>query len=203
MLHHMRDLSPLRRSLTARLAHGHCPCAAVIPALACRHRLACRARSGLAGPRAGNRPLDRSGGIRPVAAHGDAGKTGRQAPVVHGTDLVGAAVHGLAFIVAGVDTAARGFSIGNLVCAMDLAPSSATAIPTDHHRRRFARPALLVTVLGFWNARRTAAVVQVDVPIANLPEALTRVYRSADQRHPRAPPSRPSTCSASSTASTA
>lgn len=32
--------------------------------------------------------------------------------------------------------------------------------------------ALLITVLGFWNARRTAAVVQVDVPIANLPEAL-------------------------------
>ncbi len=32
--------------------------------------------------------------------------------------------------------------------------------------------ALLVTVLGFWNARRTATVVRVDVPIANLPEAL-------------------------------
>ena len=32
--------------------------------------------------------------------------------------------------------------------------------------------ALAVTVLGFWNARRTATVVQVDVPIANLPEAL-------------------------------
>ena len=32
--------------------------------------------------------------------------------------------------------------------------------------------ALLVTVLGFWNARRTATVVQIDVPIANLPEAL-------------------------------
>ena len=32
--------------------------------------------------------------------------------------------------------------------------------------------ALLVTTLGFWNARRTAAVVQIDVPIANLPEAL-------------------------------
>ncbi|MES2585027.1 MAG: metallophosphoesterase [Pseudomonadota bacterium] len=32
--------------------------------------------------------------------------------------------------------------------------------------------ALLVTMLGFWNARRTAAVVQVDVPINNLPEAL-------------------------------
>lgn len=31
---------------------------------------------------------------------------------------------------------------------------------------------LLVTLLGFWNARRTAAVVTVDVPIANLPEAL-------------------------------
>ncbi len=32
--------------------------------------------------------------------------------------------------------------------------------------------ALLITVLGFWNARRTAAVVRVDVPIANLPAAL-------------------------------
>jgi len=30
----------------------------------------------------------------------------------------------------------------------------------------------LVTLLGFWNARRTASVVRVDVPIANLPEAL-------------------------------
>ena len=32
--------------------------------------------------------------------------------------------------------------------------------------------ALLMTVLGFWNARRTAAVVRVDIPVANLPEAL-------------------------------
>ncbi|MDP3652211.1 MAG: metallophosphoesterase [Rhodoferax sp.] len=32
--------------------------------------------------------------------------------------------------------------------------------------------ALLATALGFWNARRTAAVVRVDVPIANLPDAL-------------------------------
>lgn len=32
--------------------------------------------------------------------------------------------------------------------------------------------AVLVSALGFWNARRTATVVQVDVPIANLPEAL-------------------------------
>lgn len=32
--------------------------------------------------------------------------------------------------------------------------------------------ALLMTALGFWNARRTAAVVRVDVPVANLPEAL-------------------------------
>lgn len=32
--------------------------------------------------------------------------------------------------------------------------------------------ALAMTVLGFWNARRTAAVVRVDVPIANLPQAL-------------------------------
>jgi predicted MPP superfamily phosphohydrolase len=32
--------------------------------------------------------------------------------------------------------------------------------------------ALLVTLLGFWNARRTATVVNIDVPILNLPEAL-------------------------------
>jgi len=32
--------------------------------------------------------------------------------------------------------------------------------------------ALLITTLGFWNARRTATVVSVDVPIANLPETL-------------------------------
>ena len=32
--------------------------------------------------------------------------------------------------------------------------------------------ALLMTALGFWNARRTAAVVRVDVPIHNLPDAL-------------------------------
>jgi predicted MPP superfamily phosphohydrolase len=31
---------------------------------------------------------------------------------------------------------------------------------------------LLASVWGFWNARRTAAVVRVDVPIANLPVAL-------------------------------
>ncbi len=31
---------------------------------------------------------------------------------------------------------------------------------------------LLATVLGFWNARRTASVVRVDVPIAGLPAAL-------------------------------
>ena len=40
---------------------------------------------------------------------------------------------------------------------------TATALPVA---------ALLVTALGFWNARRTATVVQVDVPIANLPQAL-------------------------------
>ena len=32
--------------------------------------------------------------------------------------------------------------------------------------------ALLATAWGFWNARRTASVVRVDVPIAGLPEAL-------------------------------
>ena len=33
--------------------------------------------------------------------------------------------------------------------------------------------ALLATVVGFWNARRTPAVVRVDVPITGLPAALT------------------------------
>ncbi len=48
---------------------------------------------------------------------------------------------------------------------------SSAAIRTD---TALALPvlALLVTALGFWNARRTAAVVRIDVPIANLPEAL-------------------------------
>lgn len=32
--------------------------------------------------------------------------------------------------------------------------------------------ALAITALGMWNARRTAAVVRVDVPIADLPDAL-------------------------------
>jgi len=32
--------------------------------------------------------------------------------------------------------------------------------------------ALLATAWGFWNARRTASVVRIDVPIAGLPEAL-------------------------------
>ena len=32
--------------------------------------------------------------------------------------------------------------------------------------------ALLVTLVGAWNARRTAAVVRIDVPIAGLPDAL-------------------------------
>jgi predicted MPP superfamily phosphohydrolase len=31
---------------------------------------------------------------------------------------------------------------------------------------------LFLTALGFWNARRTAAVVRVDIPIAGLPDAL-------------------------------
>ena len=44
-----------------------------------------------------------------------------------------------------------------------LRPDTALALPPM---------ALLVSALGFWNARRTATVVHVDVPIANLPEAL-------------------------------
>nr|WP_295781181.1 metallophosphoesterase [Rhodoferax sp.] len=48
------------------------------------------------------------------------------------------------------------------------------ALQTLHMDTAIGLPlvALLVTALGFWNARRTATVVQIDVPIANLPEAL-------------------------------
>jgi len=45
----------------------------------------------------------------------------------------------------------------------DLRADSALVVPVA---------ALLVTVLGFWNARRTARVVRVDVPVASLPAAL-------------------------------
>ena len=46
--------------------------------------------------------------------------------------------------------------------------------PSLRHTSALAVPllALAMTVLGFWNARRTAAVVRVDVPVANLPAAL-------------------------------
>ena len=42
------------------------------------------------------------------------------------------------------------------------------------HDSALAVPVLgfVVTLAGFWNARRTAAVVRVDVPIVNLPQAL-------------------------------
>lgn len=55
-------------------------------------------------------------------------------------------------------------SLWSGVVSMDaLRADSALALPIV---------AVLVSALGFWNARRTATVVQVDVPIANLPEAL-------------------------------
>ena len=50
----------------------------------------------------------------------------------------------------------------------------AVALQTLQTNTALALPVVtvLVTALGFWNARRTATVVQVDVPISNLPEAL-------------------------------
>jgi len=61
-----------------------------------------------------------------------------------------------------------------LVRAMDGFWPGALSIVAVQSDTALALPlvALLVTALGFWNARRTATVVQVDVPIANLPEAL-------------------------------
>ena len=55
-----------------------------------------------------------------------------------------------------------------------LALGVALDMPAFQHASAQVVPvlALLMTVLGFWNARRTAAVVRVDVPVANLPATL-------------------------------
>jgi uncharacterized protein len=54
-------------------------------------------------------------------------------------------------------------AVGVSLDSANLRETSALAVPLL---------ALLMTVLGFWNARRTAAVVRVDVPVVNLPAAL-------------------------------
>ena len=61
-----------------------------------------------------------------------------------------------------------------LALAIDWLWPAVVSVSTLRADTALALPAvgLLLTVLGFWNARRTAMVVQVDVPIANLPEAL-------------------------------
>lgn len=61
-----------------------------------------------------------------------------------------------------------------LAWLVDAASPGSVLLAHLHTETALALPilALLATALGFWNARRTAAVVQVDVPIANLPETL-------------------------------
>jgi hypothetical protein len=58
--------------------------------------------------------------------------------------------------------------------AIDWLWPSVIALPALRSASALALPVLglLVTLWGLWNARRTAAVVRVDVPIANLPAAL-------------------------------
>ena len=65
------------------------------------------------------------------------------------------------------------FSSLLVLWAMDLVLSS-VAVPAWAATSAQAVPllALAVTVWGFWNARRTAAVVRVDVPVAGLAPAL-------------------------------
>ncbi len=58
---------------------------------------------------------------------------------------------------------AAGFAGAGWVSLEPWTTASAVAVPVL---------ALLATAWGFWNARRTASVVRVDVPIAGLPEAL-------------------------------
>ncbi len=48
-----------------------------------------------------------------------------------------------------------------------------------------AAAALLATAWGFVNARRTAGVVRVDVPLAGLPDPLAGFAHRPDQRRPR------------------
>ncbi len=51
----------------------------------------------------------------------------------------------------------------NAISSRELATATALLVPSC---------AFAITVIGMWNARRTASVVQVDVPIAGLPDAL-------------------------------
>ena len=70
-------------------------------------------------------------------------------------------------------TLARDVGIGALAClgwAMERAAWPASVAVGS--ARAVAVTALLVTAWGFLNARRTAAVVRVDVPVAGLPQSL-------------------------------
>ncbi len=70
-------------------------------------------------------------------------------------------------------TLLRDLLLGALTLAQDVLPVS-LAFSSLRAQSALMLPvlALLITILGFWNARRTAQVVRVDVPIANLPDAL-------------------------------
>lgn len=61
-----------------------------------------------------------------------------------------------------------------LVYGVDWIAPGAWPVTALQNLSALALPALglFITVLGFWNARRTATVVRVDVPIANLPDTL-------------------------------
>ena len=60
--------------------------------------------------------------------------------------------------------------------ALNLASWWGAAVPLERVRTESALlvmpMALLMTLAGFWNARRTATVVRINVPIANLPASL-------------------------------
>ena len=70
-------------------------------------------------------------------------------------------------------TLLRDLMVGILTLAQAVLPAP---LPMESLRTQSALmlpvAALVITLLGFWNARRTAQVVRVDVPIANLPDAL-------------------------------
>jgi uncharacterized protein len=61
-----------------------------------------------------------------------------------------------------------------LLSLADLAVAAAIPIDAIGHASAIAVPlvALAITLIGFWNARRTAGVVTVEVPMAGLPKAL-------------------------------
>ena len=139
-------------------------------------------------------PAQAGGPVRPAAAGfglvragGHALAAPRRTAGVRHAGLDRPAVHGPVLVAAGADGAARRPAAAGL----DREPGRPAGLPLESLRTPHAAAvpllALVVTFIGFLNARRTARVVTVEVPLAGLPAALHGFTHRADQRHPRRP----------------